>query len=76
MDNEKVDAQTEISALMSYSLLRSRTFWTLVLMFIVNGWAAISGQLSGPYIPVIDFVLTSVASYFHLKTGQSVSGAN
>lgn len=62
--------------LMNYSLFRSRTFWTLVFMFVVNGYAAVSGQVPGNIDLVINAVLSLLASYFHLQTGQSTSGTN
>lgn len=52
---------------MNYSLFRSRTFWTLVLMFVVNGYAAISGHIPGNYDMIVNLVLTSLASYFHVE---------
>lgn len=61
---------------MNYNLFKSKTFWTLVVMFLVNGFAAISGQLSPDWVVVINAVLTGVASIFHLQTGNSVSGTN
>ena len=61
---------------MNYSLLRSKTFWVLVLTFVYNGYAAISGQLPADATVVINLVFTVLASYFHLSTGQSTSGPN
>ena len=61
---------------MNYSLLRSRTFWTLVVVFLYNGYAAISGQLPGNVTVVVDLIFTALASYFHLQTGKSTTGSN
>lgn len=61
---------------MSYSLLRSKTFWTLVVIFLVNGYAAVSSQVPAGADVLINGILTIAASYFHLETGRSVTGAN
>lgn len=68
--------QLTLDYTVNYSLLRSRTFWLLAFMFVLNGWAAIAGQLHGPWVALVDFALTSMASYFHLQTGKSTSGSN
>lgn len=60
---------------MDYSLLKSRTFWTVVVMFVVNGYASISGQVPGNIDMIINLVLTTLASYFHLQTGKLSVGA-
>ena len=61
---------------MNYSLFRSRTFWTLVFQFVFNGFAAISGSFNPTVVLLLNAGLTSLASYFHLQTGQSTTGAN
>ncbi len=60
----------------NYSLLRSKTFWTVVFMFVFNGYAAISGQLPGDVTLIVNTVLSVIASIFHLETGKSTTGAN
>ena len=52
---------------MNYNILKSRTFWTMVLMFVVNGYASISGQVPAGTDMFINVVLTSLASYFHIN---------
>ena|SRR5665213_262354 len=61
---------------MNYSLLRSKTFWTIVFNFAFTGYSAISGQLPVTATVVISGLLTTIAALFHLQTGQSTSGAN
>lgn len=57
---------------MNYNLFKSRTFWSLVVMFVVNGYAAISGQVPSGIDMVINFALTSLATYFHInKSAQT-----
>lgn len=61
---------------MNYSLLRSRTFWTIIAMFIVGGTNAIVSVLPVGLEPIVMLVLSAVASYFHLQTGKSTAGMN
>lgn len=61
---------------MNYSLLRSRTFWTLVATAVVS-----VGNIFLPVIPVeyqavLTMLLLGVASVFHLQTGNSTAGSN
>ncbi len=61
---------------MNYSLLRSKTFWTLVATAVVS-----VGNIFLPILPVaaqglVTVILLVVASYFHLQTGVSTTGAN
>lgn len=51
---------------MKYNFLKSRTFWTIVVMFCVNGYAAISGQIPSNVDMVVNFALSSLATYFHI----------
>lgn len=60
----------------NYSLLKSRTFWTLVVMFAYNGFAAISSQLSPDLTLIVNFVLGSFATYFHISPSQNYSVSN
>ncbi len=61
---------------MNYSLLRSRTFWTIVAMFVIGGGNAIVPVLPESIQVVGMFALSALASYFHLSTGQSKTGTN
>lgn len=60
----------------TYSLLRSKTFWTLVFMFVVDGFMGVSGQLNPTVVMVVNGAFTVIASYFHLQTGTSTTGTN
>jgi len=61
---------------MNYSLLRSKTFWTLVALFIVGGGNALVPVIPPQAQALVTLVLTFVASYFHLQTGESTTGSN
>jgi len=73
---EQLKVAPEIFTHMNYSLLKSRTFWTLVIGFLYQVW-----QLAMPSVPpaatgVIDAVFMMLASYFHYQTGNSTTGTN
>lgn len=51
-------------------LLKSRTFWTLVVMFVVNGYAAVSKNVPANVDVIINLVLTSAGAYFHTNPSQ------
>jgi hypothetical protein len=53
------------------TLLGSRTIWTLIFMFVFNGFAAISGQLDPQLVTIINALLTTLAGYFKLNPTQS-----
>lgn len=61
---------------MSYSLLRSRTFYTIVAMFIIGGTNAISSFIPSGLNSFIMLALGALGSYFHLQTGNSTAGSN
>lgn len=61
---------------MNYSLLRSKTFWTIVLQFLSNGFMAISGSFDPTTVLIVNTFFTMIASYFHLETGKSTTGTN
>lgn len=64
------------STSMNYNLLRSKTFWTIVFQFASNGFLAISGNFTPQTVLILNGVLTTLASIFHLQTGQSTTGTN
>lgn len=45
-------------------LLRSRTFWTIVVLFVVNGIGGIREFIPGIALPIVDGVLAILAVYF------------
>ena len=51
--------------------LKSRTFWTLVLMFIINGISGVREQINPGWLTTIDSVLGILAAYFHVNPSQN-----
>ena len=51
--------------------LKSRTFWTLVMMFIINGISGIRESINPTALTLIDTVLTVVATYLHVNPSQN-----
>jgi len=56
---------------MNFSIFSSRTFWTIVVMFIVGGGNAIDPVLptiaQGPLLAI----LGGLATYFHVNPSQT-----
>lgn len=50
--------------------LGSRTAWTVVALFIVNGLTAVRTALPQKYLPAVDAVLGLLAIYFHVNPSQ------
>ena len=61
---------------MNYSLLRSKTFWTIVAMAVLGAGNAVLPVIPADYQAVVMLVLGGLASLFHLSTGQSTTGTN
>lgn len=57
---------------MNYSLLKSRTFWTIAIGVAIY----IATNLGNPTADVVAVVLGIIASYFHLQAGNSTTGTN
>ena len=51
-------------------LFRSRTVWTIAALFIINGFAGISGMLPVESLPYINGILSIMAIYFKLNPSQ------
>lgn len=60
----------------TYSLLRSKTFWTIVIMAFIGAGNALVPVLPPAYSSLAVILLGALASMFHLSTGQSTSGVN
>lgn len=50
--------------------LKSRTFWTAVAAFVVNGFPAIRESIPKEVMPFIDAILTILITYFHVNPSQ------
>lgn len=61
---------------MNYSLLKSRTFWSIVAMFVIGGTNAITSLLPQGAEPFVMLFLGVLASYFHLDTAKTVGARN
>lgn len=61
---------------MNYSLFRSATFWTIVLMFIVGGVQAVGSMMPAGIETAVMAVLGVVAAYFHLSVAKTAGATN
>lgn len=61
---------------MTYNLLKSRTFYTVLLMFIVGGGNAIVPVLSPDLQTILTGILGIAAAYFHLDLAQRTGATN
>lgn len=53
-----------------FKLLTSRTFWVIVLMFLVGGTHAITQFLPSALVMPLEGVLGLLASYLHVNPSQ------
>lgn len=60
----------------TYALLRSRTFWTLVVMSLLPVANAIVPTLGPSGQAVAEIVLGLIASYFHNATAVKAGATN
>lgn len=56
---------------MNFSLFKSRTFWTVVVMFVVGGGNALVPVLPAPVQTAAMAVLGIMAAYFHVNPSQT-----
>jgi hypothetical protein len=54
--------------------LTSRTFWTVVVLFLVSGVGAIKTFIPTEAQPLVDGFLALLAIYFHLNPSQNYNG--
>ncbi len=50
--------------------LRSRTFWTIVLLFVIGGFDSISNVIPAGMATPVEGVLALLAAYFHVNPSQ------
>lgn len=60
----------------TYSLLKSRTFWTLVFMSLVPVVNAIIPTLSPMVQSIVVLILGAAGAYFHNDTAQRSGATN
>lgn len=53
-----------------HKMLRSRTFWVFVLMFVVNGLEGIRDSIPKEYLPFINALLVGAGIYFRVYPNQ------
>ena len=52
-------------------LFRSRTAWTIAVMFVVGGVNAVSPFLPLASVPYVEGILALLGMYFHLNPSQN-----
>jgi len=53
------------------SLLKSRQFWTIVVLFIINGFSSIQQYVPPVVLPAINGALGILAIYFRIVPKQN-----
>ena len=60
-----------ISNKLTMKILKSRTVWTIVILFLINGVSGIHDLIPVNALPVIDGLLGILAIYFRVNTKQN-----
>lgn len=58
---------------MNYSILKSRTVWTVFAMFLIGGVQAVSAFIPVPFQSFVEGILGLAAVYFHVNPSQNYS---
>ncbi|MDP3795073.1 MAG: hypothetical protein Q8R13_04045 [bacterium] len=56
-------------------IFKSRTVWTLIAMFAINGFAAVQEEMPREYLPVINAVVMAAGIYFRVYPRQRFGAA-
>jgi len=51
--------------------LKSRTTWTIVVLFVIGGFQNITGYIPESIMPIINSVLGLLAIYFKISPSQN-----
>lgn len=60
----------------TYSFWRSKTFWTLVVTFIITGTNGIMGLIPAWSVIYVQGLLGLLATYFHVSTANKFGATN
>lgn len=60
--------------MIDFAFLKSKTFWTLIIIFVINGFSGIRENIPATWLPLIDFVLTGLGVWFHVNPKQQLTG--
>lgn len=55
-------------------VLKSRTIWTLVILFVINGFNGIRESIPATALQVVDLLLGLAAAYLHVNPSQEYKG--
>jgi hypothetical protein len=55
-------------------LFKSRTVWTIILMFLIGGTEALGGLIPGDFQTFVLGLLGAMATYFKLNPSQDYGG--
>lgn len=61
----------DYTKLMTYSIFKSRTFWTGIVMYLITNGPVISSAVPAQWKALIDAVLTLLMFYFHTNPSQN-----
>ncbi len=50
---------------------KSRTFWTVVVLFVINGITGIRALIPPAWLPFVDGLLALLIAYFHVNPSQT-----
>ena len=56
------------------NILKSRTVWTIILLFIINGVSGIRDLIPAGILPIIDALLSILAIYFRIAPKAELGG--
>ena len=56
------------------NFLKSRTVWTIIVLFVINGVEGIRGVIPANALPIVDAVLSVLAVYFRVKPNAELGG--
>lgn len=56
-------------------LIKSRTFWTIVIMFLVGGIQSIHAVFPGDWATVAEGFLGMLATFYHLNPSQNYTNS-
>jgi len=51
--------------------LKSRTVWTILALFVLNGLPAVTNMLPETWLPTVNITLTVLAMYFKVNPSQN-----